>query len=95
MRGVTRQAVARLELDRRAHAAAEAVVDVLLHAEVRLHGVDVAGDAVEVRRDAQRGFVAERHVEAELDIAADAAAVDAADAELGEALRHAQLRLDS
>ena len=35
-----------------------AVVDVLVHAQVGLHGVDEAGERGVVRRDAQRGLVA-------------------------------------
>ena len=60
MRGVMVRRSFGAILTRGAHAGAEAVVDVLVDAEVGLHGVDEAGEAVVVRGHAQRGLVAER-----------------------------------
>ena len=94
MRGVIDRRSFGANLTRGAHAGAEAVVDVLLDAEVGLHGVDEAGDAVVVRRRrAGRPCRRAAALNAELDVAASAAAVDGAAAELGERLRDAQLRL--
>ena len=87
------QSVARGEPDRRAHARPIAGVDVLLHAEVGLHGVHVAREPVVVRRDAEGRSVAQGRVDAQLDVAALVAAVDAAAAELAEPPRHPRLGL--
>src|SRR4029078_2492953 len=77
---------------RRWRAGALAVVDVLVGAEVGLHGVDVAAVAGVVADEAQRAGGAERRVEGELEAAAGAAAVDAVGGELGDGLAEADLR---
>ena len=93
MRGVNRQAVVRLELNGRTHAGAEPVVDVLLHAQVGLDGVDVAGKTAEVADDAERCRVTCRNVETELGIAPETSAADEAAAQFGESLFGAELGL--
>ena len=57
MRGVSDQPVVRLELHCGTHTGAEPVVDVLLDAQVGLHGIHIAGETAEVADDAQRGTV--------------------------------------
>ena len=87
------QAIVRSDPDRGPAAGPVAGVDVLLHAEVGLHRVDVAAQPVVVPRHAQRRLAAQGRVEAQLGAAALVALVDRVAADLGEPPLHADLGL--
>jgi hypothetical protein len=90
-----RDGQARVGRDRDRHPppVAVAAVDILVDAQVGPHRVDIAGDPVVVAHGPDGGRPAERDVEPQLEVAALAAAVQGAAAELGERLLHAQLGL--
>ena len=85
--------VVRLHAQRHAGAGAPAAVDVLLDTHLRLHGVDEAADGGVVGGDTGCGRRSERHVDGELGVVAEPAAVERAEAELGGRLGHADSRL--
>ena len=83
----------RHEFDRRPYTGPKAVVDVLLHSEVGLDRLDVPGEAVEIRSDAQRSLATQWDVEAELAVAAPVPPADGAAPELDESLPRGELGL--
>ena len=88
-----REPLVRLEAEGHASAETVAVVDVVAHAQSRLHGVDEAAVLGVVRGRAHRRAVADRHVHRGLHVAADASVADRADAQLTDRLGRPELRL--
>src|SRR5207253_8278421 len=74
-------------------AGATPAVYVLVDQQIRLHRVHPTARAIAVADDAQRGRIADAHVEAQLRAVTGVAAVDEVDACLSERAARAQLRL--
>src|SRR5205814_8323824 len=87
------QLAVRLEEGGDPNAGAISVVHVLVDAEVRLHGVDVAAVAGVVPDDSRGRRRAHRNVRGEFEASARAAVADRFAGELGDSLGSADLRL--
>ena len=81
------------EPDGRPEAAAESVVDVVVHRKIGAHGIDEPRDAIVVRRDTEGCPLAKGQVDAKLRVSARAAAIDETEPEFGEDVANTELRL--